>query len=108
MMKSEIILLVTIQLFFSTESPQSSVDFSVIDSVIPSLVTDVENANLIKVPSFDEIKDTIFSMDPNSAPGPDGFTCKFFQHCWDIVGRDVSLAVQEFFSHWCDFFGSQF
>ncbi|KAK0574172.1 hypothetical protein LWI29_019254 [Acer saccharum] len=36
-------------------------------------------------------------MDANSAPDPNGFTGKFFQHCWHVVGRDASLAVQEFF-----------
>ena len=36
-------------------------------------------------------------MDPMSALGPDGFTGKFFRHCWDLVGSDVVDAVQNFY-----------
>ncbi|KAK3229362.1 hypothetical protein Dsin_001243 [Dipteronia sinensis] len=32
-----------------------------------------------------------------SAPGPNGFSGHFFQHCWEIVGTDVILTVQDFF-----------
>ena len=53
-------------------------DLSVIDYVIPSLVTNVENANLIRILSFNEIHDAVFSMDTNFSPGPDGFKGKFF------------------------------
>ena len=35
-------------------------------------------------------------MNPLSALGPDGFTGKFFRHCWYVVGFDVVAAVQEF------------
>ena len=43
----------------------------------------------------DEIK--IFSMDPASALGPDGFSGAFYQKCWDIIGNDLCLGVREFF-----------
>lgn len=39
----------------------------------------------------------VFSMDGESAAGPDGFTGLFFTSCWDIVGQDVVKAVQDFF-----------
>ncbi|GJV74424.1 RNA-directed DNA polymerase, eukaryota, reverse transcriptase zinc-binding domain protein [Tanacetum coccineum] len=44
-----------------------------------------------------EIKDYLYGIDDNKAPGPDGFTAKFFKKSWDIVGIDVCLAVKEFF-----------
>ncbi|KAL6191890.1 hypothetical protein ACLB2K_038279 [Fragaria x ananassa] len=65
--------------------------------VIHSLVTEEENNRLIEVPSSDEIWSAIKSMDPDSAPGPDGFNGHFFVSCWDIVGRDVVATVQYFF-----------
>ncbi|KAK2658629.1 hypothetical protein Ddye_005162 [Dipteronia dyeriana] len=41
-------------------------------SHIPHLVTDIDNENLCRIPSSAEIKDTIFSMDPNNALCLDG------------------------------------
>ncbi|KAK8570568.1 hypothetical protein V6N13_032185 [Hibiscus sabdariffa] len=40
-----------------------------------------------------EIKDVLFAMDGNKAPGPDGYTAKFFQAAWGIVGGDVIKGV---------------
>ncbi|GKG02589.1 RNA-directed DNA polymerase, eukaryota, reverse transcriptase zinc-binding domain protein, partial [Tanacetum coccineum] len=39
----------------------------------------------------------MFDIDDNKAPGPDGFTAKFFKKAWHIVGSDVCNAVKEFF-----------
>ncbi|KAL6225674.1 hypothetical protein ACLB2K_004523 [Fragaria x ananassa] len=72
-------------------------DTGLVSRVIPSLVTEEENNRLIEVPSSDEIWSAIKSMDPESAPGLDGFNGHFFVSCWDIVGRDVVAAVQYFF-----------
>jgi hypothetical protein len=44
-----------------------------------------------------EVKNTIFSMKPNKAPGPDGYTADFYQSSWHIVGDDVVSAVQNLF-----------
>ncbi|CAN1215535.1 LINE-1 retrotransposable element ORF2 protein [Linum perenne] len=33
-------------------------------------------------------------MDPNKAPGPDGFNPGFYQLCWNFVGRDVAAACR--------------
>ncbi|XP_057812282.1 uncharacterized protein LOC131026399 [Salvia miltiorrhiza] len=35
----------------------------------------------------------------NSAPGPDGFNGAFFQHSWEVVGKNVVAAVCRFFTH---------
>ena len=64
---------------------------------MPSLVTVDENASILRVPSFDEVRSTVFAIDPLSAPGPDGFSGRVYSHCWEIVGHDVVLIVQEFF-----------
>lgn len=36
-------------------------------------------------------------MNSNSASGPDGFTGKFSQTCWDIVAKDIVKMVRAFF-----------
>lgn len=45
----------------------------------------------------EEIKAALKSIDDNKAPGPDGFTVKFFIASWHIVGDDVCSAIKEFF-----------
>jgi len=39
-------------------------------------------------------------MNPNKAPGPDGFSVGFFHKVWSIVGEDVIEAIMEFFYFW--------
>ncbi|KAL6146659.1 hypothetical protein ACLB2K_057337 [Fragaria x ananassa] len=56
-----------------------------------------ENCCLLAIPSVEEIKNAVFSMNADSAPGPDGYSGHFFQVCWDFVGLDVVHAVTSFF-----------
>nr|GEW41112.1 hypothetical protein [Tanacetum cinerariifolium] len=60
----------------------------------------MEGANsMIREISDKEIKDTMFSMDDNKAPSPDGFSTVFFKEAWDIIGVDVCKAIKEFFTN---------
>lgn len=64
---------------------------------IPSLITEAQNNALCANPSELEIENTIKSLNPQSAPGPDGFTGYFYTHCWNIIKGDVVAAVLDFF-----------
>lgn len=44
-----------------------------------------------------EVKDALISIGDVKAPGIDGYSSKFYKSAWRTVGRDVALAVQEFF-----------
>jgi hypothetical protein len=44
-----------------------------------------------------EIQRVIFSMNPSKAPRPDGFTARFFQKTWPMIGDDFCDAILEFF-----------
>ncbi|GJR13403.1 putative RNA-directed DNA polymerase [Tanacetum coccineum] len=46
-----------------------------------------------------EIKDALFSIEDDKAPGPDGFSSKFFKASWSVVGPEVTMAIQDFFSN---------
>ncbi|XP_026459385.1 uncharacterized protein LOC113360050 [Papaver somniferum] len=49
---------------------------------------------LDSVPSEEEIKNTVFNMDPESSLGPDGFSGCFYRACWQIIHEDVVQAIQ--------------
>ncbi|GKC42590.1 RNA-directed DNA polymerase, eukaryota, reverse transcriptase zinc-binding domain protein [Tanacetum coccineum] len=39
----------------------------------------------------------MFQINDNKASGPDGFSALFFKKAWSIIGKDVCLALKEFF-----------
>ena len=51
-------------------------------NLIPSFVQDSVNNMLIAPISMDELKKALDCMEPDKAPGPDGFTARFLQTCW--------------------------
>ncbi|XP_049386507.1 uncharacterized protein LOC125850697 [Solanum stenotomum] len=64
---------------------------------IPRMVTEEQNQTLQQMPNLEELTQVVFSMNPNSTAGPDGFGGKFYQHCWEIIKEDVLSVVQYFF-----------
>ncbi|KAL0445599.1 UNVERIFIED_CONTAM: hypothetical protein Slati_1687800 [Sesamum latifolium] len=44
-----------------------------------------------------EIKEALFDISEDSAPGPDGYTLTFFKAAWSVIGDDICVAVAEFF-----------
>jgi hypothetical protein len=61
------------------------------------LVTADENDMLVRLPLRKEIKDAVFSLNGDGAPGPDGFGGHFYQTFWDVIGDDVVNSVEDFF-----------
>ncbi|KAK3204566.1 hypothetical protein Dsin_018612 [Dipteronia sinensis] len=66
---------------------------NIIDKVISNGQADFMGRDV----TDDVIREVCFSLQPNKAPGRDGFNFHFFKITWDIVGEDVISAVQEFF-----------
>ena len=54
-----------------------------------------DNAMLAKVPSKDEVKNSISNSNLHAAPGTDGLTSFFYNHCWDIIGDALTEVVIE-------------
>uniref|UniRef100_A0A2K3KK62 RNA-directed DNA polymerase (Reverse transcriptase) n=1 Tax=Trifolium pratense TaxID=57577 RepID=A0A2K3KK62_TRIPR len=65
-----------------------------VSTCIPTLVTRADNDFLCKIPSTSEVKEAVFGMNVDGAPGPDGFGGHFFQHFWDVVAIDVVQEAQ--------------
>ncbi|XP_021743112.1 uncharacterized protein LOC110709210 [Chenopodium quinoa] len=47
-----------------------------------------------------DVKDDLWSIEDDKAPGPDGFSSKFYKASWDIVKNDLYEVVLSFFLSW--------
>lgn len=45
----------------------------------------------------DEIKKSLFNINKDKSPGPNGFNGHFFRTSWNIVGQEITNAILEFF-----------
>ncbi|XP_026400448.1 uncharacterized protein LOC113296356 [Papaver somniferum] len=52
-----------------------------------------ESNDMDRIPSPEEIKQVVFELGADSAPGPDGFSGCFYRHCWDIIQDDLIKAI---------------
>ncbi|XP_011083347.1 uncharacterized protein LOC105165891 [Sesamum indicum] len=56
-----------------------------------------QTADLCRAVTPLEVKEAIFHISDNKAPGPDGYSSCFFKKAWNIVGDQVCRAVLDFF-----------
>eukprot|EP00253_Pinus_taeda_P018086 PITA_18086 len=63
-------------------------------SVIPSLVSEEDNVSLMSPATEEEITNIVWSMDPDKAPGPDGFSIHFYRICWEIIKFDLFRMIR--------------
>lgn len=59
-------------------------------------VTDLENDLLTTSFTETEIKEDVFQMEHNKAPGPDGFPAEFYQVFWEIIKDDLMALFHDF------------
>ncbi|KAL0411073.1 UNVERIFIED_CONTAM: hypothetical protein Slati_3697000 [Sesamum latifolium] len=52
---------------------------------------------LCDMPMQEEVRETVFSIEPESVAGSDGFGAFFYHTCWDFVSEDLFGTVTEFF-----------
>lgn len=71
---------------------------NIVDMRKGAQLTDIQKQELISPVTEKEIKDALFSIDDNTAPGIDGYGSKFFKTYWEIVKKDVCEAVWEFYN----------
>uniref|UniRef100_A0A803PVR0 Reverse transcriptase domain-containing protein n=1 Tax=Cannabis sativa TaxID=3483 RepID=A0A803PVR0_CANSA len=74
-------------------------DTSGVINNIPSTVTATQNEELLAPILEEEVRNALFQMHPDKAPGPDGMTPGFYQRCWNTVGADIIKLVRDFFSN---------
>ncbi|KAL5547504.1 hypothetical protein UlMin_002735 [Ulmus minor] len=85
-----------LQRFIATYDEPNHATIDLNHSIYPA-ISEVDNASLITIPDWDEIRATVFRLGSFKATGLDGFPALFFKSYWDIVGEDVVLMVRDFF-----------
>jgi endonuclease/exonuclease/phosphatase family metal-dependent hydrolase len=66
----------------------SSLHDPILSLVVPR-ITDDDNDKLVVPITKEEVREALFQMHPDKAPGPDGFNPAFYQHFWDLCGNDI-------------------
>lgn len=82
------------KIFTSSNPPSAEI---VAQALSPCIPTET-NERLIAPPTALEVKEALFVIHPDKAPGPDGFSASFFQTNWDVVGPAITKIIQNFFS----------
>ncbi|GJR98403.1 hypothetical protein Tco_0270577 [Tanacetum coccineum] len=75
-------------------------DVQPLDSVeikFDKVLSKEEVEDMIGLVTDEEIKEAVFDIDSNKASGTDGYTSGFFKKAWHIVGKEVCLAIKDFF-----------
>lgn len=67
----------------------SNGDPQIIAEAIRPTVSESMNELLTSIPDDFEIKNAVFAIHGDKAPGPDGFSANFYQGFWDIIGHEV-------------------
>eukprot|EP00253_Pinus_taeda_P026566 PITA_26566 len=59
------------------------------------MITDEQNKGLMRASTLAEVEEVVMNMKRGKAPGPDGFTAKFYQAGWKFLGQDILEVVEE-------------
>ena len=66
---------------------------STVNQALTQKITPEMNEQLIKLPTAAEIKAEMFSIHPDKAHGPDGFSASFFQSNWETIGPAITHEI---------------
>ncbi|XP_026400458.1 uncharacterized protein LOC113296366 [Papaver somniferum] len=58
-----------------------------------NIISVEDSQRMDEIPTMEEIKNAVFDLGADSAPGPDGFSGCFYRHCWDVVQYDLVRAI---------------
>ena len=64
-------------------------------TMVPKLIKDEDNRKMIAPITSEEISKALHGMNPDKAPGPDGFMARFYIACWDIIQKYLVKMVRK-------------
>jgi hypothetical protein len=64
-------------------------------NLIPKCIQEDVNNKLITEVDQQEIKEALDQLHPDKAPGPDGFTARFFHNSWDVIKSDLTKLIKK-------------
>eukprot|EP00253_Pinus_taeda_P022851 PITA_22851 len=76
------------------EEPGADFNTTLLDAV-PNMITSKMNQTLNAKITQKEFKEALFAMDPDKSLGPEGFTPRFLQACWQIVEKEFCKMIQK-------------
>jgi hypothetical protein len=71
-------------------------------------ITPEENEKLAMVITEQEVKEAVFQMKHNKAPGPDGFPAEFYQKFWETIKGDLMALIEDFYEEKMPLFSLNF
>jgi hypothetical protein len=81
-------------LFGKPEGSNLSLNESMVEDI--PRVTHMENEHLVVDFSEKEVREAVFQMKHNKAPGPDGFPAEFYQVFWSLIKDDLMAMFRDF------------
>lgn len=61
------------------------------------MIIEEENRSLLTVPIEEEVRNAVFAIGADKAPGSDGLNGKFYQTYWHLLAGEVVSMVRTFF-----------
>jgi hypothetical protein len=71
-------------------------------------ISQEENESLIAAFTESEVRNAVFQMEHNKAPGPDGFPAEFYQVFWGIIKADLLPLFADLHREALDLYGLNF
>jgi hypothetical protein len=62
---------------------------------IPTLITQEQNASLLRPITLEEVYQVLQDTPKGKAPGLDGFTSDFFHHYWQMIKEEVWEIIED-------------
>ena len=82
-------------LFSETELKENDLNLEFLSNIL-SLVSMETNGELMELYMEEEIIDVIWSMEPEKASRPDGFSFQFYRVCWTIIKKYLLRMIKDF------------